>query len=159
MRILHLGIISLGLLFLLGCKYGMSDNPFLVDDNPDLFDKRGRSLEAIGIDAGNDRFLVVIPRGVKGSVAEAINITRAVDAKGSLKGVEFSLHRGNSDKVSENKNLGQYKIVITKEVKDIRNIRLLIGIHEKKIVMEATHPKSGLVLPIDATNEIGVKKG
>ena len=98
MRILHLGVITLGLLFLFGCKYGMSDNPVLVDDNPDLFDKRGRSLEAIGIDAGNNRFLVVIPRGVKGSVAEAINITRAVDAKGSLKGVEFSLHRGNSIK-------------------------------------------------------------
>ena len=85
MRILHLGVITLGLLFLFGCKYGMSDNPVLVDDNPDLFDKRGRSLEAIGIDAGNNRFLVVIPRGVKGSVAEAINITRAVDAKEASK--------------------------------------------------------------------------
>ena len=153
MRILHLGIITFSLLFLMACKYGMSDNPTVVADNPDLFDKRGRSIEAVGINAGNDRFLIVIPRGVKGSVAEAINITRAADATGSLKGVDFSLYRGNSKKVSENKALGKFEILISKESKDIRNVRLLIGIHEKKVVMEATHPKSGIILPINRVEE------
>ena len=84
MRVLSAVAITFSLLLLSGCKYGMSDNPTVVEDNPEFFDKRGRSLEAVGINAGNDRFLIVIPRGVKGSVAEAINITRAADAKGSL---------------------------------------------------------------------------
>ena len=158
MRLLHLGIITVSLIFLFGCKYGMSENPVLVDDNPALFDTRGRSIEAVGINAGNDRFLVVIPRGVKGSVAEAINITRAADATGSLRGVDFSLYRGNAKKVSENTPLGKFEILIGEESKDIRNVRLLIGIHEKKIVMEATHPKSGIVLPINRVKNQEINK-
>mgnify|MGYP005717423083 FL=1 len=149
MRVLSAVAITFSLLLLGGCKYGMSDNPTVVEDNPELFDKRGRSVEAVGINAGNDRFLIVIPRGVKGSVAEAINITRATDAKGSLKGIDFSLYRGNAEKVSENTPLGNFEILITEKSKDIGDLRLLIGIHDKKIVMEATHPKSGIILPIN----------
>ncbi|MEE2924051.1 MAG: hypothetical protein VX619_04655 [bacterium] len=149
MRVLSAVAITFSLLILGGCKYGMSDNPTVVEDNPELFDKRGRSVEAVGINAGNDRFLIVIPRGVKGSVAEAINITRATDAKGSLKGIDFSLYRGNAKKVSENTPLGNFEILITEKAKDIGDLRLLIGIDDKKIVMEATHPKSGIILPIN----------
>ena len=80
-------------------------------------------------------------------VAEAINITRATDAKGSLKGIN-SLYRGNA-KVSENTPLGNFEILITEKAKDIGDLRLLIGIDDKKIVMEATYPKSGIILPIN----------
>ena len=63
MRVLSAVAITFSLVVISGCKYGMSDNP-TVEDNPELFDKRGRSVEAVGINAGNDRFLIVIPRGV-----------------------------------------------------------------------------------------------
>ena len=152
MRLLKL-LIILSSLFIFGCRYGMSENPTLVEDNPKLFGQRGKLQEAIGIDVGKDRFVAVIPTGAKGSIAEAINITRAAEATGSLEGIEFSLHRGNSEKVSENTTLGNYEILISEESKNIRNVRLLIGIHEKKIVMEATHPSSGLTIPIRTIDE------
>ena len=156
MRLLKLIIIFLSI-FIFGCRYGMSENPTLVEDNPKLFNQRGKLQEAVGINVGKDRFLAVIPKGVKGSIAEAINITRASEATGSLEGVEFSIHRGNSEKVSENTTLGNYEILIPTEAKNMRNVRLLLGIHEKKIVMEATHPSSGVTIPIRKTEKTILK--
>ena len=145
-------IIFLSCLFFYGCRYGMTDSAYLIEDNPELFNKRGKLQQAVGIDVGNDKFLAIVPKGVKGNIAEAVNIKRSVIGSGTQEGVKFTLFRGNSEKVSENTPLGSYEISISKEVEKASNIRLLVGVLDKKIVMEATDPSSKTTLTIQKLN-------
>ena len=145
-------IIFLSCLFFYGCRYGMSDSAYLIEDNAELFNKRGKLQEAIGIDVGKDKFIAIVPKGVKGNIAEAINIKRSVKRSKTQEGVKFSLFRGNSEKVSENIPLGNYEILMSKETEYATSIRLIVGILDKKIVMEASDPSSRTTLSIQKLN-------
>lgn len=142
------GLILTSCLFVFGCRYGMSDAAFVVENNPELFDKRGKLQQSIGIDVGNNKFLAILPKGVKGNIAEAINIKRASLRDNLKDGVKFSLFRGNSEKISENTSLGSYEISMKDAVNTSHDIRLILGILDRIIVMEASAPSSGTTLSI-----------
>jgi len=76
MRVLSAVAITFSLLLLSGCKYGMSDNPTVVEDNPELFDIGCMGKITSFSETEDGRYLIVINGVSRFKIINEINTSK-----------------------------------------------------------------------------------
>jgi|GEM_PF-1395164 len=144
MKIL-VSILILSAVFLSGCRHGMSENALIIEDNPELFDRKGKILQQVGMLGPEGKFVKILPIKIKGSVAEAFHIkTKA----GASKPIVLQLYRGNHGTVEKNHRIGAFQIGKLEDYKTDLSIKVVLGIKERVLLMEATEQTSNKLLTI-----------
>lgn len=149
MKIL-ISILVFTAVFLSGCRHGMSENALIIEDNPELFDRKGKLLQQVGMLGPEGKFVKILPIKIKGSVAEAFHIkTKA----GASKPIVLQLYRGNHGTVEKNHRIGAFQIGKLDDYKTDLSIKVVLGIKERVLLMDATEQNTKKLLLIERLDD------
>jgi len=138
-------ILIFAAVFLSGCRHGMSENALIIEDNPKLFDRKGKLLQQVGMLGPEGKFVKILPIKIKGAVAEAFYIkTKA----GASKPIVLQLYRGNHGTVEKNHRIGAFQIGKIEDYKTDLSLKVVLGIKERVLLMEATEQNSKKLLSL-----------
>ncbi|MBT3785856.1 Hsp70 family protein [bacterium] len=139
-----LGILLCALLA--GCTFEVGKNATLLVEDQNLFDKKAKLVEDVGIEITSGAFHPILPKGTRTPSADAI-VFRPGEEKS--KALEVSFFAGLSKSVSKNRHLGTYRIEgFLPQTKENGEIQLTLAAEKGKILLEARELETGRVLKI-----------